>query len=262
MVFFIVFLLLLVVLFAFQSLPRSPTAAPPRPSAAPPQTSHTDIPFRNVRAFRRNGADSSGRTIRLRQKPDAVLAEREDRDIGESRPSNPVDSLATDPPLNQQQGHLGPETSDSQHPDVFVFDTSALMHRPQILCERPGSTLVVPSTVFNELCSIKENRNKSAGERSQAQSVFRVLERITRHGPDRRRPGRFYRPEGGVLIMFSDDFALVPRHLDPRQPDNVILSIALHFWGLRNNVWLISEDKGQRIACRACGVECLSEADF
>lgn len=262
MVFFIVLLLLLVVAFALRSLPRSPTTAPTRQSASPPPTSHTDTPFPNERAFRRNGADSSGRTIRLRQKPDADLAEREDRDARESRPSSPFDSLATDPPLNQRQGHLGPEKSDSQHPDVFVFDTSALMHRPQILCNRPGSTLVVPSTVFNELCSIKENRNKSAGERFQAQCVFRVLERITGHDPDRRRPGRFYRPDGGVLIMFADDFATVPRHLDPRQPDNVILSIALHFWGLRNNVWLISEDKGQRIACRASGVECLSEADF
>lgn len=133
---------------------------------------------------------------------------------------------------------------------IFVLDTSVLLHDPRAPLAFPGSAVVIPAAVVEEL----DNKKHNADERgTKARSAARLLD-------DLRGRGRLCEGvpvEGGGTIRVElnhratedlDRFALTA------DPDNRILAVAYNLRKESRDVTLVSRDVILRIKADALGL--------
>lgn len=117
---------------------------------------------------------------------------------------------------------------------VVVFDTSALMERPELLQDlRSDDILVVPHRVLSELDGLKGSEDEARAVKARA--AIRHLDANSSH------------------IRHEKDYtALLPAEWDVKQPDHAILSTALFF--RLNDVLFVSNDINLRNKAKSLGL--------
>jgi hypothetical protein len=188
---------------------------------------------------------SDGRTVRLRRRVDFDADSPSAAELADADPPVSAASDVIETPSNARVQHKCM---------VCVVDTSAVMDDPEILLAHPGATMVVPRVAFRELGSIKSSPRSSELQRRQAQRAISTIE----HTTGWQRPldaGRFLRPEGGELWIFDEEVP-IPKHLDARIPDHVIVAVAAHFNEPGRQVRLYSSDKEVLVLGRLLGLTC------
>ena len=138
---------------------------------------------------------------------------------------------------------------------IYVLDTCAIMHNPEILLYFKEDEYVrIPTKVIDELGKIKDKRNlKYSAELSDTARIF-VRDVNTNYL-------RLFNQENKVrLLVENADIGLLPADLDPKVPDNQILSVALKYkdW----EVFIISDDGVFRLASLAQDIKAITSREF
>lgn len=156
--------------------------------------------------------------------------------------------------------------------DVAIFDTSVLIHDPEILNNCHRKIIVIPYVVLEELDKKKGDGNADVA--ASARHAIRNLERLFSPGD----PLKGVHTPGGAII-FTDSHTFAPKgvpRLDMSVNDNQIIGTALRWQrrkeaAIKNNATgrffsdiaqqceigdtvLISKDINLRVKARACGL--------
>ncbi len=143
---------------------------------------------------------------------------------------------------------------------LYVLDTCALMHEPELFCYfKDDEYIRVPVMVIEELDKIKDKRSRKAGGKGEVEEASRTAGYLIRE------IGRTYSPlfnrqdDFRFLQEFSDE-SLLPKDLDPSSPDNKILSVALKYrdW----QVTVLTDDNAMANKARLMGFGTLKAAEF
>ena len=137
-------------------------------------------------------------------------------------------------------GFFGPTVSSDRR--LVVFDTNVLMDMPQILdVLQAGDTAVVAKRTNEELDGLKNSSDEAKAH--AARLAIRILDRA-KH----------------TIQSGSEAPQLLPPELDPRSPDNRILSVAL--WLRLNRVILVTSDQDLRVKARAEHINAISPEEY
>ncbi len=174
---------------------------------------------------------------------------------------NGLEELAT----QQIEGVIRQKTAPKEKEEkpkgsLYVLDTCALMHEPELFCYfRDDEYIRIPVKVIEELDKIKDKRSRKAGSREEVMAASKTAGYLLRE------IGRTYSPlfnrqdDFRFLQEFSDE-SLLPKDLDPESPDNRILSVALKYrdW----QVTVLTDDNAMANKARILGFETLKAAEF
>lgn len=141
--------------------------------------------------------------------------------------------------------------------EVIVVDTNVLIHNPYMIYDYPGSLIVIPNIVIEELDGLK---NSSDGnKRMMVRRASNLIKDVMIHNLDK----KFMEfGEGSYLtVAFSHPIHL-PSEL-PNKPDNLIISVALDYANIveRNEeinadrVVMLTNDINFQIIAMACAKE-------
>lgn len=135
----------------------------------------------------------------------------------------------------------------------IVLDTSALVADPTVMHAYPGSDVVVPLTVIEELDAFKRHEDRGRSARAALRSIERI-----RTGGDPTVPIEL--PDGGTLRIELNGVhtGQLARHgLNPNVADNRIIAAALGQQDRCRDVQvvLVSNDAGLRIKAASLGLD-------
>ena len=143
----------------------------------------------------------------------------------------------------------------NQEQKIYIVDTCAMMHHPEIFLYFDDSEYVrVPTKVIDELGKIKDKRNKkySTELAETARTLAREIERAY---------VRIFNKTNKVRFLIENaSLDLLPPELDPTVPDNQILSVALKYkdW----DVFIISDDGVFRLTSLAQKIHPITSEEF
>lgn len=134
--------------------------------------------------------------------------------------------------------------------NIYILDTSVLIHDPQSFKSFKNSDVVLPITVLDELDKLKKFPNEAG---KNARVVIRLLDEVCNQAPD---------INAGVLldndIMFSIDATMHAVTGDAMYGDNRILACAQNIRSKHAtedvNVVMVSNDINMRVRARALGL--------
>lgn len=147
------------------------------------------------------------------------------------------------------------ETKKNNGKRIYIVDTCALMHHPDLFLYFGDEEYVrIPTKVIDELGKIKDKRNKKYGaELSEtARTLAREIERTYL---------KLYNKNNRIRLIIENAVPeLLPKELDQEVPDNQILSVALKYknW----EVFIISDDGVFRLTAMAQKVIAINSEDF
>lgn len=114
--------------------------------------------------------------------------------------------------------------ADVHKKKIYILDTCAIMHHPEIFLYFADDEYVrIPTKVIDELGKIKDKRNKKydATTADTARIVTREIDRSYL---------QLFNRENRLRFMIENAaLDLLPKDLDPTVPDNQILSVALKY---------------------------------
>lgn len=138
---------------------------------------------------------------------------------------------------------------------VYVIDTCALIHNPNILLYFNDDDLVrIPTKVIDELGKIKDNRSEKYN--LEASSVARNIARNI----NEEYLGLFNADNKIRLLIENADTTLLPEDLDPQVPDNQILSVALKYSDCDTTI--ISDDNVFALASISQNIKTISSSEY
>ena len=148
-----------------------------------------------------------------------------------------------------------PETTTSISRKMYILDTCALIHHPEILLSFKEDEYVrIPTKVIDELGKIKDKRSvKYSAE--VARTAARLANDIER------RYLKLFNYQNKMRLMIENaELDLLPEDLDRAVPDNQILSVALKYrdW----NPIIISDDGVFRLTSLAQNIQAQKSEDF
>ena len=138
---------------------------------------------------------------------------------------------------------------------IYILDTCAIMHNPEILLYFGEDEYVrIPTKVIDELGKIKDKRNlKYSAELSDTARIF-VRDVNTNYL-------RLFNQDNKVRFLIENAaLDLLPADLDPKVPDNQILSVALKYkdW----EVFIVSDDGVFRLTSLAQSIKAITSNEF
>ena len=114
----------------------------------------------------------------------------------------------------------------------IIFDTCALIHKPDILQRKPPKVIfVIPKIVLQELDGKKKDFTMSEDERKNVREAIRL---IKKNSP---------RQEDSAIDQLPEDYRRNPAN------DDLILSVALKFVAMKEDVTLVSDDRNFSNKC-------------
>lgn len=145
--------------------------------------------------------------------------------------------------------------SSGKKKKMYVLDTCALMHKPDLLLYFTDEEYVrIPVKVIDELGKIKDKRNRKYD--TSLSDTARILARdIDTYYL------RLFNQNNKVRFMIENAaLDLLPADLDPSVPDNQILSVALKYkdW----DTYIVSDDGVFRITSKAQNVKAITSEQF
>lgn len=138
---------------------------------------------------------------------------------------------------------------------LYVLDTCAIMHNPEILLYFKDDEYVrIPTKVIDELGKIKDKRNLKYG--AELSDIARIFVRDVNTNYL-----RLFNQENRVRFMIENAaLDLLPTDLDPKVPDNQILSVALKYKDWK--VFIVSDDGVFRLTSLAQNIKAITSQDF
>jgi len=146
-------------------------------------------------------------------------------------------------------------TSSTEKNKMYVLDTCALMHKPELLLYFTDEEYVrIPTKVIDELGKIKDKRNRKydASLSETARTLARNIELYYMKLFNQNNKVRF--------LIENASVDLLPADLDPNVPDNQILSVALKYrdW----DTCIISDDGVFRLTSMAQNIRTMTGTQF
>lgn len=146
------------------------------------------------------------------------------------------------------------ETGKAAH-SIYILDTCAIMHSPDILLYFKDDEYVrIPTKVIDELGKIKDKRSlKYCAELSDTARKF-IRDVNTNYL-------RLFNQDNKVRFLIENAaLDLLPVDLDPKVPDNQILSVALKYkdW----EVFIVSDDGAFRLTSLAQHIQAITSTEF
>lgn len=132
---------------------------------------------------------------------------------------------------------------------IFVIDTNVLIHDPQSIFGFSGETVVIPIIVLEELDKFKSD---SSDRGRNAREVIRSLDMLRSRGS--LRDGVTLDNGGTLKIAMLDASKPCSKVLEPDEPDNAILNMALCLRETGSEVILISKDLNMRVKADVIGI--------
>lgn len=156
--------------------------------------------------------------------------------------------------IDDQAAFLTLSSEEKKLRTVFVLDTCAIIHHPDLLNYFSMDEYIrIPTKVIDELGKIKDGRsNKYDYETSNiARNVSKDIENalITMNKQTAYR-----------FVIENANTDLLPLDLDPMVPDNQILSVAMKY--MEEKPIIISDDGVFRLTSTSQNIETISGADF
>lgn len=153
---------------------------------------------------------------------------------------------------------------------IVILDTNVLMNNPVAFEAYPGSNVVIPLKVIEELDGLKKRGGPSEdpAKSQKARAASRALERFLFNSDGNGEP---IAPNSARAKVFIDPgWPLIVKNANHQMPilaegysaDNVILNLAYglnHIEGLKGRVTLVSNDFNVRIKARAYDVKAVTE---
>ncbi|MCD7825823.1 MAG: PIN domain-containing protein [Clostridiaceae bacterium] len=154
----------------------------------------------------------------------------------------------------EEKTHLTEDKSEKKR-KMYVLDTCALMHNPEILLYFADDEYVrIPTKVIDELGKIKDKRNRKydASSSDTARRIARDIDMYYLQLFNRRNRVRF--------LIENAELELLPKDLDATVPDNQILSLALKYkdW----ETYIVSDDGVFRLTAQAQNIQAITGAKF
>lgn len=145
--------------------------------------------------------------------------------------------------------------SSAKKKKMYVLDTCALMHKPDLLLYFTDEEYVrIPTKVIDELGKIKDKRNRKYD--TSLSDTARILARdIDTHYL------KLFNQNNKVRFMIENAaLDLLPTDLDPNVPDNQILSVALKYkdW----DTYIVSDDGVFRLTSKAQNIQAITSEQF
>jgi len=137
---------------------------------------------------------------------------------------------------------------------TYVLDTSVYLTNAKAIYEYGNHDIVIPMKVLEEIDKHK-NRQDAVGH--QARSTIRILDALRERG-SLQKGIRIDKGKGIVRVSCSET-TLLPADLDPRVPDNRIISTALkekQNAPKSRKVILVTRDINMRVICDSIGFSC------
>lgn len=146
-------------------------------------------------------------------------------------------------------------TSPAEKKKMYVLDTCALMHKPELLLYFTDEEYVrIPTKVIDELGKIKDKRNRKYD--ATLSDTARILARdIDTYYL------KLFNQQNKVRFMIENAaLDLLPADLDPNVPDNQILSVALKYkdW----DTYIVSDDGVFRLTSKAQNIQAITSEQF
>lgn len=146
-------------------------------------------------------------------------------------------------------------TSSAEKKKMYVIDTCALMHKPELLLYFTDEEYVrIPTKVIDELGKIKDKRNQKYD--ANLSDTARILARNI----DTYYLKLFNQQNKVRFIIENAALDLLPTDLDPNVPDNQILSVALKYkdW----DTHIVSDDGVFRLTSKAQNIQAITSEQF
>ena len=135
------------------------------------------------------------------------------------------------------------------------MDTCAMMHEPELFLYFNEEEYVrIPTKVLDELGKIKDKRNSKYSP--ELSDTARALARDIEY-----KYLRIFNKTNKLRLIIENAYLdLLPKELDPKVPDNQILSVALKYkdW----ECYIISDDGVFRLTSLAQNIQPLTSRDF
>lgn len=138
----------------------------------------------------------------------------------------------------------------SKNNKVFVLDTNVLIHDPKSMFAFKGATVVIPSTVLEELDQFKK---ESSDRGRNAREVSRMLDELRDKGSLKN--GVEIIGGGEIKIVFIPEEVKVPFILKKDSGDNQILLTAYSLKKKGEHVIFITKDINARVKADVLGIE-------
>lgn len=145
--------------------------------------------------------------------------------------------------------------STAEKKKMYVLDTCALMHKPDLLLHFTDEEYVrIPTKVIDELGKIKDKRNRKYDVTlsDTARILARDIESYYL---------KLFNQHNKVRFMIENAaLDLLPTDLDPNVPDNQILSVALKYreW----DTYIVSDDGVFRLTSMAQNIQAITSEQF
>ena len=155
----------------------------------------------------------------------------------------------------QDSASLVDNNRNGQSKKVFIIDTCALMHNPDLLLYFKDDEYVrIPTKVIDELGKIKDMRSAKYGA-----DLSRIASRLA--SDIERKYLKLFNSENRMRFMIENaDLDLLPKELDKSVPDNQILSVALKYKDCDTTV--ITDDNVFRLTSIAQSLKTLTGDTF
>lgn len=156
--------------------------------------------------------------------------------------------------VREKKHHVAVQKSEVKR-KIYILDTCALMHNPDLLLYFAEDEYVrIPTKVIDELGKIKDKRNKKydSALSDTARAIARDINMYYLQLFNRENKLRFLIENAAVDLL--------PKDLDSTVPDNQILSVALNYkdW----ETYIVSDDGVFRLTALAQSIQAITGADF
>jgi len=130
----------------------------------------------------------------------------------------------------------------------FILDTSVLLHHEDSIHAFPGSNIIIPIEVLEEIDTFK-TRHDSVG--NAARYVNRFLDKLRSQG--NLQDGVLLKNNQVIRVSSDSDLSLLPGGFDDNK-DSRIISVAKKLSIEQDNVFLVSRDISMRVKCDSIGI--------
>lgn len=137
---------------------------------------------------------------------------------------------------------------------TYVLDTSVYLTNAKAIYEYKNNDIIVPMKVLEEIDKHK-TRQDAVGH--QARKTIRILDTLRERGSLEK--GVRLEKGKGLIRVLGSDVSLLPPDLDPKVPDNKIISTALserQSSAPSRKVILVTKDINMRVVCDSIGLTC------
>lgn len=139
----------------------------------------------------------------------------------------------------------------------FILDTNVLLTNPEAIYSFQENNVHLPLKVIEEVDKFKKDMNSEIGR--NARQFLRNLDKLRERGSlDKgvKLPSKGEKELGTLFVDVFDCAMLLPNDLDPKVPDNIILSYAIYHNNKEDTeVVLVSRDANLRVKADIVGVK-------